>query len=119
MSSEASSSFLSNCAEPDQHGGVEDAEAAGRVAEEAEQGRQHEGDEQGGEVDRGLAGSNTYMASAPDREIDNADADLDEGQRRVRQRDLPVAAADHARARQQPEDIADDDRQSRRARWPD
>jgi len=88
--------------QPDQHGGFAHAEAAGRVAEEAEQRRYHKNHQQRQEADRGRRGQQRVHGELADAEIEKADADLHEGDRGARQHDLPVAASDRARRGQEP-----------------
>ena len=100
----------------DQHGGVEHADPARRVTGEAEQRRGHEDDRERDEADVRLVRHQHVHGERAAGEIDDADTDLQQRQRAIRQRHLPVAAADLARVAPHPHHVGDQDEQDRRRR---
>ena len=89
--------FLVELPERHHHRGVEHAEAAGRVAGEAEQCGGDEDHRHCDEAEIGLVGHQHVHRRRAAAEIDDADRDLQQRQRPARQRHLPAVAADDAR----------------------
>ena len=94
--------------EPDQHGGVEHAEPAGRMAGEAQQRRRDEDDRDHDEAEIGLVRHQHIHRQRAEAEIDDADRDLQQRQRTARQRHAsrargrPTAAASRPRPHRPP-----------------
>ena len=91
--------------QPDEHCHVEYAEPAGRGAGKAEQRRHHEDDRKRHERDVRFARHQHEHRERAAAEIDDADQDLQQGQRTARKRHLPIAAADLSRRHPHPADI--------------
>ena len=77
------------------------------MAGKSEQRRRNEDHGKRDEADMRLVRHQHIHCDRAEREIDDADHDLQQRQRPARQRHLPVAAADHARTTPHPDDIAD------------
>ncbi len=97
--------FLIELPKRDHHGGVEHAEAAGRMAGKTKQRRGDENHRDGDEAEIGFVRHQHVHGGGAAAEIENADADLQERQRAAGQRHLPAVAADHARLDPDPRDI--------------
>src|SRR5215831_5765734 len=89
-----------------QHRGIEYPEPAGRVAGEAQQGGGDKDHRQRDEADIGLVRQQHVHGGRAAGEVDDADADLQQGERAVRQRDFPVLPADHAQRAPHPGHVA-------------
>src|SRR5437899_2213916 len=93
--------------EPDQHGGIENAEPARRMAGKAQQRGRDEDDGDDDKAQIGLVRHQHIHRQRAEAEIDDADGDLQQRQRPARQRDRPWPAADAARLGPDPDHISD------------
>ncbi len=89
--------------------GIEDAERARRMADEAEQGGEHEYHHEGQQFRRRLSGQQHIHAERGQAEIEHPDQDLYQRQRRIRQHHVDTLDTDLARAAEQPHQIEADD----------
>src|SRR3954451_19939193 len=92
--------------EPDQHGGIENAEPARRMAGKPQQRSRDEDDSDDDKAQIGLVRNQHIHRQRAEAEIDDADGDLQQRQRPARQRDRPRPAADATRLRPDPGHIA-------------
>src|SRR6195952_2802245 len=88
--------------QPDQHGGVEYAEAAGGMAGETQQRRRDKDHRDDDETEIGFVRHQHIHRERAETEIEDADRDLQQGQRAAGQHHRPGAAADGSRLHPDP-----------------